>query len=127
MTETPSIYKPHKPTRKIGDPFFCGKKIVSGDDIVHYPLNVVNKAVVVLKDYRTDAEVTMNYYFANRVSPDWEKELPDRITRDFVPLGYEIVEIKYFAEVTVDVNTKSLFEAVPEEDRVVYKDELATE
>ena len=128
MTETPSIYKPHKPTRKIGDPFPRCVRTVSGDDIVSTPHSSDYKAVIVVRDSRTQSEATMTYYFGDRVDPArWEQDATCTIEQTLNPLGYELVEIKYLAEVTIDFNTKSLFEAVPEEDRVVYKDELTTE
>lgn len=126
MTEEPSIYKPHKPTRKIGEPYPPRDSIVSGDSIVRTPHSPCCKAVAVVKDVRTNTESEMNVYFAERFNPDnWEKDAEFAITNTITPLGYEFIELKYLAEVTVDFNMKSLFEAIPEEERIVYKDELA--
>lgn len=128
MTETPSIYKPHKPTRKIGEPIpLCGST-VSGDSIVRIPHSCISKAVAVVLDTRTNTEATMNVYSGERINPSkWEMDALNAVESAIVPLGFKLVEIKYFAEVTVDFNLKTLFEAVPEEERFVYKDELLTE
>ena len=128
MTETPSIYKPHKPTRKIGDPMPTCDSTVSGDSIVRIPHSCVSKAVAVVLDARTNTEATMNIYFGDRLNPNnWKLDALNAIECAITPLGFKLVEVKYLAEVTVDFNTKSLFEAVPEEERIVYKDELTTE
>ena len=128
MTETPSIYKPHKPTRKIGDLVPPCDTTVSGDSIVRIPHSCVCKAVAVVLDARTNTEETMNIYFGDRLNPNnWEMDARDAIEYAITPLGFKLMEVKYLAEVTVDFNMKSLFEAVPEEERIVYKDELTTE
>ena len=130
MTETPSIYKPHKPTRKIGDdrPFPSQLFYVNGSLIVDISRTTIVKAVVTIKDMRTNTKSDMSVYFEETLAEDsWLDDAKCTINYAISRLGYELVEIKYLAEVTVDTNMAKLFETIPEEERIVYKDELATE
>ena len=122
MNETLSIYKPHQPTREIGNSFpLCDEEItyvMNGDLIYEVCPSPIAKATVDVIDLRTqETKAVVLYIPAPRANDGCGTEFYQYIRNVVKRLGFSYMGCQDITVVSVDFDLKALFESVPEEEQ----------